>query len=261
MATMQLMASDTRAGRRPGIIGDTVSEALGRTRRDDPVAPKSGGPAGNARLTAWIGLVLLVLSLAELVTVLDVQGLISWHIVIGTLLVPPAVLKTVSTGWRVVRYYRHHPAYRQAGPPPLILRVLGPGVVASTLGLLASGLILILLGPDRSRSAFVAGLDWVTLHQALFLIWGVLTGLHVLARIVPALRLTVVRSASPRAVDGGNQRVIAVIATLATAAVAAAIVLAGSGTWRADERNRHDFRHGGRPPGALSARAVPGSSG
>jgi hypothetical protein len=251
---MQNMAADTR-GRRP-ILADTLSEALGRSHRDDPVAPKSGGPAGNARLTAWAGLILLVLSLAELVTVLDVRGLISWHIVIGTLLVPPSVLKTVTTGWRIVRYYRHDPAYRQAGPPPLILRILGPGVVASTLGLLASGLLLILLGPTRSRTVFVSALgqdlDWVTLHQALFLVWAAFTGLHVLARIVPALRLTVLRPSGPEAVDGGHRRAVTLVAVLAAAAVAAAIVLAGSGTWRADERNRHDFRHGVRPPGALS---------
>ncbi len=254
---MQNMASHTTGtgGRRP-ILADTLSEALGRTHRADPVAPKSGGPAGNARLTAWAGLILLVLSLAELVTVLDVGGLISWHIVIGTLLVPPAVLKTVTTGWRIVRYYRHDAAYRQAGPPPLVLRILGPGVVATTLGLLASGLQLILLGPNRSRTVFVSALgqdlDWVTLHQALFLVWAVFTGLHVLARIVPALRLTVLRPVDGDEVDGGHRRAVTLAAVLAAAAIIAAIVLAGSGTWRADERNRHDFRHGGRPPGALS---------
>lgn len=82
---------------------------------------------------------LLVLSVAELVTLLDVSGLISWHIVIGTLLVPPAVLKTASTGWRIARYASGTPRYRQTGPPPMLLRVLGPGVIGSTVGLLASG--------------------------------------------------------------------------------------------------------------------------
>lgn len=250
---MQVMASDIReSGRRP-ILGSTLSEALGRTHRDDPVAPNSGGPAGNARLTAWAGLVLLVLSLAEMVTVLDVRGLISWHIVVGTLLVPPAVLKTASTGWRVVRYYRHDPAYRGAGPPPLLLRVLGPGVVASTLALLGSGLLLIMLGPSRSRTSAALGIDWVTLHKALFLLWAALTGLHVLGRFVPALQLTVLRPVDGPRVDGGSRRAVTMVAVLAAAAVAATVVLAGSGTWRADERDRHDFRHGLRPPAAPSA--------
>ena len=67
---------------------ETLDEAAGKRHRQDPVTGSSGGPAGNARLTAWTGVLLLVLFLVELVTVLDVDGLISWHIVVGTLLVP-----------------------------------------------------------------------------------------------------------------------------------------------------------------------------
>jgi hypothetical protein len=190
----------------PSIVIDTLYAALGRSHRDDPVASGTGGPAGNARLTAWTGLLLLVLSVAELVTLINVGGLISWHIVIGTLLVPPALLKTASTGWRIARYYRGNLAYHQAGPPPLLLRILGPGVVASTLGLLVSGLLLVLLGQDRSRTVLLTALgqrvDWLTLHQGLFIVWAVLTGLHVLGRTVPALQLTVLRERTARTVDG-----------------------------------------------------------
>jgi hypothetical protein len=56
-----------------------VTEAVGRSQRDDAVLERTGGPAGNARLTAWTGLLLLALFLAELVTVLNVQGYLSWH--------------------------------------------------------------------------------------------------------------------------------------------------------------------------------------
>jgi hypothetical protein len=87
------------------MVADAVAEAVGRERRVDPVLPRTGGPAGNALLTAWTALVLLVCSLAELLTLFDVKGLISWHVAIGALLVPPAVLKTASTGWRIARYY------------------------------------------------------------------------------------------------------------------------------------------------------------
>lgn len=138
------MSSSISRVRAHSAVMDTLRAAAGRYHRDDPTAPGNGGPAGNARLTAWTGLLLLVLSLAELVTLINVGGLIGWHIVIGVLLVPPALLKTASTGWRIVRYYRGNPDYRHAGPPPMLLRILGPGVVLSTLGLLASGLMLIL---------------------------------------------------------------------------------------------------------------------
>jgi hypothetical protein len=47
------------------VTADVLAEASGRRHRTDPVAAGHGGPAGNARLTATTGLVLLVLCLAE----------------------------------------------------------------------------------------------------------------------------------------------------------------------------------------------------
>ena len=52
--------------------------------------PRTGGPAGNARLTAWTGLVLLVLFLVEGVTLLSLDSLVGVHILIGAALVPVA---------------------------------------------------------------------------------------------------------------------------------------------------------------------------
>lgn len=89
----------------PPPVTDVVQAAAGRTHRADAVLPGTGGPAGNAQLTAWLGLVLLALFLAQLVTLLDVRGLISWHLAIGLLLVPPALVKMATTGWRMARYY------------------------------------------------------------------------------------------------------------------------------------------------------------
>ncbi len=217
-------------------MAETIAEAAGQSRRSDPVQPTSGGPAGNAQLTAWTGLVLLILSLAELVTLLDVRGLISWHVVVGVLLIPPALLKTVTTGWRIIRYYRGNPAYSEAGPPPMLLRLLGPVVVLSTLGLLASGVVLIALGPDASRQALlsVAGfrLDAITVHQGLFLVWAVATGLHVLGRFVPAIRLTVQRPSDEPAVPGASRRAAVLLVVAAAAAVAGPLVLFAAGSWQ-----------------------------
>ncbi|MDP9220250.1 MAG: hypothetical protein M3P23_06890 [Actinomycetota bacterium] len=223
----------------PPLLDDVVLEATGRTHGDDPSRPVTGGPAGNARLTAWTGLVLLALFLAELVTLLDVRGLISWHIVVGTLLIPPALLKTASTGWRIACYYRREPHYHQAGPPPMLLRIIGPGVVLSTLGLLGSGVLLVLLGPASSRSVIVTALgqrvDWITVHQGLFIGWAVLTGLHVLARVVPAVRMA---TGGKRRVPGGARRMGALLVALVAAVVLAAVVLAASGSWRSDPGHR-----------------------
>jgi hypothetical protein len=230
---------------------DTLAEATGRERRRDPVEMGSGGPAGNARLTAWTGLVLLVLFLVELVTLLDIRGFISWHIVVGVLLVPPALVKTATTGWRIVRYYTGRPSYRRAGPPPMPLRILGPLVVLSTLAVLGTGLALIALGSSSRTVLFsVLGyrVDAVTLHQGTFLVWGVATGLHTLGRIVPALRIVGADGKGVPKLPGRASRAIVLPAALAVAAVAAALVLGASGPWvsgdgfhRPEHRSGHQY--------------------
>src|SRR3954454_24778222 len=174
-------------------VSETLSVALGQEHRDDPVLASTGGPAGNAVLTAWTGLVLLALGIAELLTLVDIRGLISWHVAVGALLVPPALVKTATTVWRVVRYYRGTPAYSEAGPPPMVLRLLGPIVVVSTLALLATGVVLIVLGQYDSRRSVISLLglpvDWIGLHQASFAVWAVATGLHLLGRIASAVTI------------------------------------------------------------------------
>jgi len=98
-------------------IDDVLDEAVGRRHRPDPVLGRTAGPAGNAQLTAWTGLLLLALTVVELVTLIDVHGLLSWHVVVGVLLAAVATLKIASTGWRFLRYYAGHRPYQQAGPP------------------------------------------------------------------------------------------------------------------------------------------------
>jgi hypothetical protein len=232
---------------------DVLDEALGRTRRTDPVLPGAGGPAGNARLTAWTGVLLFVLFIAELVTLIDVRQLISWHLVIGTLLVPPALLKTGTTGWRIVGYYTGRRPYRDAGPPPMLLRILGPLVVASTLAVLGSGLLLVLLGPDTSRRTLLDVLgqriDTVTIHQATFAVWAVVTGLHTLARLIPAARLTVAPAPPGVSVPGRVRRVGVLIVTMSVAAVSAALGLSAAGAWQTQPDRQH-----GSPPGRHTTR-------
>jgi hypothetical protein len=234
------------------MVSDLVGVATGREHRQDDIVPGHGGPAGNARLTAWTGLVLLVLSVAELVTVLDVRGLISWHIVIGVLLLPPALLKTGTTGWRIVRYYTGSRTYRDAGPPPLVLRILGPLVVAFTLAVLVSGLTLVVLGPDSSRTvllqAFGQRVDAITVHQVAFVAWAVVTGLHVLARLVPALQLTLIPGGGLPQVPGRYRRSAALAVAVVVAGGSAALVLHASSAWRSQS-----FDHRGLPRSALVA--------
>ncbi|HEY4018199.1 MAG TPA: hypothetical protein VGM75_05900 [Pseudonocardiaceae bacterium] len=228
-------------------VAEAIGAAIGRSHRDDPVLPGSGGPAGNARLTAWTGAVLLVLFLIELATLLDVTGLISWHVVVGVLLVPPALFKTGTTGWRIFRYYRRSPVYRQAGPPPMMLRVLGPLVVAGTLAVLGSGLALVALGQDASLRPFLTVLGYqvsaLTVHQASFVVWAVVTGLHTLGRLVPATRIVTGRVAVP----GGVARIAGLLGVTVIAALAAVLIYGVSTSWVTQPIEHHHHvvaRHG-----------------
>ena len=119
---MRLPSRVEHEGFRVDLPSSLAGRGLRGCRTDPAFRPGcagSGGPAGNASLTAWTGLVLLALSLAELVTLLDVRGLISWHIVIGVLLIPPALLKTATTGWRIVSLLPQATCLHPGGPPPI----------------------------------------------------------------------------------------------------------------------------------------------
>jgi hypothetical protein len=230
-------------------ITAVVHEAIGKSHRVDPVLARTGGPAGNARLTAWTGLVLLALIAIELVTILDVRGMLSWHIVVGTLLVPVALLKTATTTWRFGRYYAGNRSYRDAGAPPTLLRFLGPLVVLTTLGVLGSGLALIALGQDSSRTVLFTALgqrvDTLTLHQGLFIAFAAATGLHLLARIGSAVSQVIGRwQPAGTGVPGRSGRLVALVVTLAAAAVTAALILGASTGWKNDRGHHFDG-----PPG------------
>jgi hypothetical protein len=216
-------------------LSDVLNTARGRHRRRDAALPRTGGPAGNARLTAWLGLTLLVLLLAELLTLINVTGLITWHLAIGLLLIPPAVAKTATTGWRVVRYYTGHAHYTHAGPPPLLLRILGPFVVLATLAVLGSGVLLIGLGPTATFRPWFAVLNHdispLTLHQVSFIFWAITTGLHVLARTIPAVYSAVLEPRDEPPLAGRRFRALTLVLAASAAVVLMFLVLDLSTAW------------------------------
>ena len=219
----------------PEPVADVVAAALGHEHRSDPTTGPTGGPAGNARLTAWLGLLLLVAFVLECVTLVSLGSMIALHIVVGVLLVALVIAKTATTGWRILRYYMGDPHYRDAGPPPLLLRLFGPLVVLGGLAVLGTGLALVALGSAARSALFSVGplrVDAVTLHQAAFVLWLAVTIPHTLTRLVPAVQLAMGRRrvALPR--SGAWLRVVAVATVLAAGAVAAGLVVDHhSGAW------------------------------
>jgi hypothetical protein len=137
--------------------------------------------AGNERLTAATAVVLVVLLAALGVTILSIGPLIWWHVLLGMLLIPPVLLKLGSTGWRFARYYARTEEYVRRGPPLLPLRLMAPLVIAATVAVFATGVALLVVGPG--------GGILVGLHKASFVVWFVVTAIHVLAHLRSLPRL------------------------------------------------------------------------
>jgi len=136
----------------------------------------------NARLTGATSVALLVLLAAEGATVPFVRPLLTPHVFIGMILVPPVLLKTGTTGYRFARYYDGVPAYREKGPPPVLLRLLGPFVVVLTVVVLGSGIAL-LLAPHRWQQTLQL------VHKASFVLWFGAMTIHVLGHVGDTARL------------------------------------------------------------------------
>ena len=186
------------------IVRTDVSDSLTRPET-------AAGVVGNARITGTFGAVIFVLLFLEGLTVLRVGSLISMHVFVGMLLVPFVVVKIVSTGYRFVRYYGSRAAYAEKGPPPLLLRLLGPVVVGTTVTLLATG-IGALLTHRRTRWLLLA-------HKASFVLWFGAMTIHVLGHALetPALAVADLRLAARREIPGATARIALLVVTVAIA--------------------------------------------
>ena len=167
------------------------------------------GVRRNARLSALTGFVLLLLLAAEGVTVLRVGALIVPHMVIGALLLGPVLLKLSMTGWKILRYYTRAPEYVRAGPPPILRRLLAPVVMVCTVGLLGTGVVLMIDGPSSTGRMSL-------LHKAFFVLWFVAMTLHVLAHVATSARAVVVEYVGrhPDALPGRGTRLLALAGAL-----------------------------------------------
>jgi hypothetical protein len=175
------------ATRQPPDEAVTSGRAKRRPERRRPVRLEThdrfGGTEGNEILTSATAVVLTGLLVAEGLTIVHMGGLVSAHMFIGMVLIPPVLLKLASTGYRFVRYYTGSRVYRAKGPPPLPMRLLAPALVATTLGVFVTGVLLLLAGHKSDTLLLV--------HKVSFIVWGVVFAVHFLAyvpRVVRSLR-------------------------------------------------------------------------
>lgn len=225
------------------------------------------GADGNARLTGAVGLVLLVLLFVEGITVLQVRQLITLHIFVGLLLIPPTAVKFGSTFYRFVRYYRRSPGYVHHGPPPPLLRWTAPLLIIFTGAVLMTGVALLAVGPERPGLLLTA-------HKASFIVWFALMALHVLGHVKDAVvlsrrdwwpRADRVRPLGKAPRGKGQRRGLVAVSLLTGVALAAALLpVASPWTNRSDlGRHNRDARgpHAGQTPDSPVGQAAVSSPG
>ena len=188
---------------------------------DDPAR----GVVGNERLTALASAVLLGLILVELATMPDLSAAVPLHVFVGVAFIGPLTVKLASTGYRFLRYYGGADAFVRRGPPRLALRLLAPALVLMTVLLVATGLALLVVGPDDPA-------PFEGLHNLSFVLWLPLVAVHVLAHLARLPRLL----ADDWRGDHANGRWIRLDLTFGAvlfSAVAAVVVLPAADPWAA----------------------------
>jgi hypothetical protein len=180
---------------------------------------------GNEALTSAAALILVLLLSAEGVTIVRMQGLVTAHMFIGMVLIPPVALKLGSTGYRFARYYTRALPYREKGPPFLPLRVLAPVLVASTIAVFVSG-VLLLVARHKSGSL-------LEIHKLSFIVFGVVFVPHLLAYFPRAIRSlrTDWRAARRQGAPGSGLRATLVALAIGGGAALALAVLPAIHTW------------------------------
>jgi hypothetical protein len=161
--------------------------------------------------------------------------MITLHMFLGLMLIPPVLLKCGSTVYRFGSYYAGRPAYVERGAPHIVLRAVGPLVVLSSLSLLGTGLWLLLVGHDDAV---------LTLHQGSFIAWVGLMTIHFLGHIREAVVATW-QEFRPRRADAAGRRrswrLAALVLSLALGVgLAAGLMPSASGEWQHDDRH---FEH------------------
>jgi hypothetical protein len=208
-------------------------------RASSVVRPKAaspltgGGPEGNEQLTTVTGVILIVLLAVIGFTIPQLRQYVWLHLFVGLLLIGPVLLKMASTGYRFVRYYTRNPAYRVKGPPEILLRLIAPMVVISTVGVFATGIGLMIVGPNDRNPMLL-------LHKVSFIVWIVFTSLHILGHLPEVGRMFGVSDLGGRertqltgATPGGAGRWLALTGALVGGAVLAIVLIPQFATWTA----------------------------
>jgi hypothetical protein len=215
------------------------SRAVNEQSVRDPVRMRllGGGVDGNEWLTTANGILLIVLLAVLGLTIVRIGQLIWLHLFLGLLLLGPVALKLASTGYRFMRYYTGNPRYVDRGPPVWALRAIAPVVVATTVVVFATGIVLLFRSPHDKG-------PWLSLHKVSFIVWLVFAALHVLGHLPKLgglLRVPRSQSRAPALAggDGAAGRWIALAGAIVAGVVLAIVLIPHFGVWTAPGALHH----------------------
>jgi hypothetical protein len=167
---------------------------------------------GNLILTSHAGLIIAFALVLLYLSGLAFTPLRPVHFALGFALIPILVVKLASTAWRAISYYVRRGAYRAAGAPWLLPRLIAVPLAIAAVIATTSGVVLWGEGTDHGT--------WAAIHTDSVIALGVVVLVHLAVYLRKALRASA-KSLAATAVNRPERVVVwALLAALAAGAVA-----------------------------------------
>ena len=186
---------------------------------DGPNPQRTAQVMGNLILTSHAGLIILFALVLLYLSGLAFTPLRPVHFALGFALIPILAVKLASTSWRAISYYLRRGAYRAAGPPWVLPRLIAAPLAVVAVLATVSGVVLWSQGTDHGA--------WAGVHTDSVIALGVVVLVHLAVYLRKALRASA-KSLTATAVNR-PERVI--VWALLAALVAGAIATGLEPTW------------------------------
>ena len=212
-----------------GTPADEAADATGLRRgglghaldvlEDGPNPKRTPQVIGNLILTSHAGLIILFGLVLLYLSGLAFTPLRPVHFALGFALIPILLVKLASTAWRALAYYFHRDAYRAAGAPWLLPRLIALPLAAAAVLATSSGVVLWAQGTDHGL--------WATVHTDSVIALGGIVLVHLAVYLRKAARA----SARSLAATAINRPEKVIVWALVAAVVAGAIATGLEPTW------------------------------